>query len=69
MEETKRSRTGPCPRCGSRDTNAIVYGYPDLSEEWPANLVAGGCLVTPDATDRSCNACAHSWQTPAEAHR
>lgn len=49
-----------CPRCGSDDIDAVIYGEPIYPLQ--QGTVAGGCLVTPDGPDCICRSCQHEWQ-------
>ena len=61
--------TTTCPMCGSEDAIPIVYGLPgrELTEESLTGRVAlGGCVLFPDAPDRSCRDCHHQWRADEE---
>jgi len=55
-----------CPRCKSKNTCEISYGYPGDEEEY-LKLVAekkiypGGCYIEPDSPSYYCNNCGHKW--------
>lgn len=54
-----------CPKCGSRETVRIVYGFPapELVEEAQRGKVElGGCCMTPDQPERRCKSCGYSWR-------
>jgi rRNA maturation endonuclease Nob1 len=63
-EEWESSRRGRCPECGSEDVKKVVYGYPDDPENWPPDLIGGGCLPKFDAPTRICGDCGHAWGRP-----
>ena len=61
MEDAER-----CPRCQSDEVLRIAYGMP--SEEMVLESIAGrvafgGCLVWPEAPERTCRACGHEWRS------
>jgi hypothetical protein len=65
----RRSRR-VCPRCGSRDSVRIVFGYPspELFEEARQGKVAlGGCLIDVDNPTRECRACEHRWTAAGDS--
>lgn len=55
-----------CPKCNSKNTCKIVYGYPLYEEEF-LKLVAekkihpGGCIVSEDNPMWYCNNCENKW--------
>ena len=60
------SEDGRCPRCGSGDTARILYGYMQVDERLERDLDArrvtlGGCCVSDDDPDMSCNSCDAIW--------
>ncbi len=61
MEDAER-----CPRCQSDEVLRIAYGMPseEMVRESIAGRVAfGGCLVWPEAPDRTCRACGYEWRS------
>ena len=63
MESNSRRKKEP--GCSSDEVIPIVYGYPgpELFEDSTAGRVAlGGCVVFPDAPDRTCTNCGHKWR-------
>ena len=56
-----------CPKCGSTNVTKIVYGYVDLSDSTlnaelkSGKAVLGGCRVSDDSPEYSCNDCHYSW--------
>ena len=56
-----------CPKCGSTNVTRIVYGYVDLSDSTlnkeleSGKAVLGGCMVSDDSPEYSCNDCQYSW--------
>ena len=55
----------PCPHCGDRDTQRIVFGmltgegFREISQR--RDLVAGGCVVGPYT--HACPQCRTSWNS------
>lgn len=55
-----------CPKCASKDTCPIFYGYPSDEEEY-LQLVAekkihpGGCCIDSDSARFHCNNCEFQW--------
>lgn len=57
---TSRRRGRPCPRCGSRDTIPIVFGYPGpelIAAAQQGEVVLGGCCITGDDPAWRCRSC------------
>lgn len=53
-----------CPRCSSTDIAEIVWGLPDMEsfrEKDPAKYVFGGCCVSDDDPEYSCNNCGEEF--------
>lgn len=53
-----------CPRCGSKNTVKIIYGYPSpellfAAEEGEFKL--GGCCIVMGHPEYFCNDCEHEW--------
>lgn len=60
------SEDGRCPRCSSGDTARILYGLMKMDERLERELDAGrvtlgGCCVSDDDPDMSCNSCDAIW--------
>ncbi len=54
----------PCPKCGSRRTRPIVYGYPSwelFQAEERGEVTLGGCVITGDDPMWYCPDCDHRW--------
>jgi hypothetical protein len=54
-----------CPRCGSQHVVRIVYGYPSremFEEAREGRIALGGCFLSPDSPDYTCDACGHEWR-------
>jgi len=59
-----------CPRCGGRDTAAILYGMPAFSESFQKDLehhrtALGGCLTGEADPKYHCFCCGKDFGTPA----
>ncbi len=55
---------GKCPQCGSRSVVPILYGYPtedSINKAHRGELHMGGCMVTGDDPELSCNECGEQW--------
>ena len=53
-----------CPRCGSKNSIRIVYGYPshELFNEAEAGKVKlGGCCIFEGSPEYFCKDCEHEW--------
>ncbi len=50
-----------CPRCGSRDTVAILYGMPPVPP--PDDRPIGGCVLDPTGPDLACRPCGHWFRS------
>jgi len=55
-----------CPKCNSKDTCPIFYGYPRdmdwyLKAKKEKKIVGGGCTVTYGDPKWACNVCYHRW--------
>jgi hypothetical protein len=55
-----------CPRCGSGDLCAIIYGLLDTTEKLKKavadrKVTLGGCLVYDEAPQWVCNVCSHKF--------
>lgn len=53
-----------CPRCGSKNSIRIVYGYPshELFNEAEAGKVKlGGCCIFESSPEYFCKECEHEW--------
>jgi len=53
-----------CPRCSSTDIAEIVWGLPDMEsfrEEDNGKHVFGGCCVSDDDPEYSCNNCGEEF--------
>jgi hypothetical protein len=63
----RKSRSKPCPKCGSLDVVPIEYGYPgpemmDAAEKGLIEL--GGCCVMGDDPRKHCKACGEDFDRP-----
>lgn len=68
----KHRTTKRCPKCGSHNSAAILWGMPAFSAELEKDIdegrvVLGGCCVVGDDPDRHCNDCGHEWRTSSRA--
>ena len=55
-----------CPKCNSKNTCSIVYGYPADIEVYleavaKKELYPGGCVVDENSPDWFCNNCELMW--------
>lgn len=65
---SRARRPHKCPYCLSTDTVRIVYGFPsaELVEQAEREEVAlGGCIVSDNDPNRTCNTCGESFSTRA----
>lgn len=54
-----------CPKCGSRNTKKIVYGYPDeklIKMYQQGSILIGGCCIETDDPDYRCANCQFEWR-------
>ncbi len=60
LREAWRTAARPvCPRCGARQTQQLVYGYP--AGPPGAGEVLAGCIVSANDPDWHCSDCGHQW--------
>lgn len=55
-----------CPKCASKNTVKIVYGYPgpELMMKYKEGKVKlGGCVISFDNPDTYCKDCEHSFMS------
>lgn len=56
-----------CPKCGSTNVTRFVYGYVDLSDSTlnaelkSGKMILGGCMVSDDSPEYTCNDCQYTW--------
>ena len=56
-----------CPKCGSTNVTTIVYGLVDHSDSTlnkeleSGKVVLGGCMVSDDSPEYTCNDCQYTW--------
>ena len=55
-----------CPKCGSKETASISYGYPHFNDELREKLdkreiVLGGCMIPMNAPGRRCLKCENDF--------
>lgn len=53
-----------CPKCGSKDSVKILYGYPNekgIMLEAAGKAKLGGCLVLDVAPEYHCKNCQYEW--------
>ena len=61
-------KTLPCPKCASKNTCPIFWGYP-ADMEWFLKAVSkkeiapGGCTITENNPKWECNECKCRWGT------
>jgi hypothetical protein len=62
-----KTKTKPCPKCGSLDVVPILYGYP-MEEAMEAakrgEIALGGCCVSDDDPRKHCKACGEDFDRP-----
>lgn len=62
-----RRRAKPCPKCGSPDVVAILYGYPTpeaMAEAVKGTIELGGCCVEGDDPRKLCKGCGEEFDRP-----
>jgi hypothetical protein len=54
---------GSCPVCGSAEVIHVFFGLPapGVMEQAPEWVRFAGCTIWPDAYDRQCEHCGHTW--------
>lgn len=53
-----------CPKCGSKNTVRIVYGYPSkktLEIAKNSKVILGGCIISDNDPAWHCNDCQNRW--------
>ncbi len=54
-----------CPRCDSDEVVPILYGMPSpemVEASRRGEMALGGCVVFPEAPNRTCRNCGHEWR-------
>lgn len=60
-----------CPKCASKSTVPIIYGYPSPELHIKAEqgkAILGGCTVNPDDPERQCKDCGYKWRSGVDEY-
>ena len=65
-KDKKKDEKLKCPHCNKTNIATIFYGYPGNMKalEKPlekGEIVLGGCIITGNDPEWSCNECGHRW--------